>query len=248
MGKLNGKIAVVTGATSGIGLAIAKKFVDEGAYVFITGRRQSELDKAIVLLEKNVTAVKGDISKLSDLDHLYEVVKSTKGRIDVLIANAGGGEFKALPDITEEHYDQTFDINVKGTLFTVQKAIPLLSRGSSVLLTSSSAANRGNPAFSVYAATKAAIRSFARSFATDLKGLDIRVNAISPGPTSTVGLFDLVPSDQAAYLKEALIATVPSGRLAEPEEIANTVLFLASDDSRYINGAEIAVDGGQAQV
>ncbi|WPU66518.1 SDR family NAD(P)-dependent oxidoreductase [Peredibacter starrii] len=138
MGKLNGKIAVVTGATSGIGLAIAKKFVDEGAYVFITGRRQSELDKAVTLLERNVTAVKGDISKLSDLDHLYEVVKSTKGRIDVLIANAGGGEFKALPEITEEHYDQTFDINVKGTLFTVQKAIPLLSRGSSVLLTSSS--------------------------------------------------------------------------------------------------------------
>lgn len=248
MGKLNQKVAVVTGATTGIGLAIAKKFVDEGAYVFITGRRQNELDQAEKYLGKNVTAVKSDVSNQADLDRLFEIVAKTKGKIDILAANAGGGEFGSLGHITEEHFDRTFDINVKGVLFTVQTALPLLNRGSSIILTSSNAANKGTPAFSVYSATKAAVRSFARSWANELKDRDIRVNAMSPGATATPGLFGLVPSDQVDHMKAAMIATIPSGRLAEPEEIANTALFLASDDSRFVNGSDIVVDGGQSQI
>lgn len=248
MGKLNQKVAVVTGATSGIGLAIAKRFVEEGAYVFITGRRSEELDKAVKQIGKNVTGVRSDVSNLKDIDLLYEVVKKEKGHIDILSANAGGGSFAPLGQITEEHFDSTFDINVKGMLFAVQKALPLLKDGSSIILTSSNVSAKGNPAFSVYSATKAAVRSFARSWTSDLKDRRIRVNAISPGATATPGLYALVPPDQADALKQALIATIPAGRLAETDEIANAVLFLASDESQFMSGSELVIDGGQSQV
>lgn len=248
MGQLNQKIALITGATSGIGLAIAERYVAEGAYVFITGRRALELEEAKSKLGNNVTAIQSDISNLDDLDKLMETIKREKGRLDILVANAGGGEFGSLGSITEKHFDQTFDINVKGTLFTVQKALPLLSKGSSIILMSSNAANKGTPAFSVYSATKAAVRSFARSWANELRESQIRVNAVSPGPVGTPGLFNLVPADQVEAMKQFMISTIPSGRLADPSEIASTVMFLGSDESRFINGADIQVDGGQAQV
>jgi NAD(P)-dependent dehydrogenase (short-subunit alcohol dehydrogenase family) len=249
MGKLTGKIAVVTGGTSGIGLATAQKFVAEGAYVFITGRRQSELDAAVKLMGGNVAGVRGDAANLADLDRLYATVKQQKGHIDVLFANAGGGEFAPLGAITEEHFDKTFNSNVKGLLFTVQKALPLLVDGASVILNASTAASTGAPAFSVYSATKAAVRSFARTWTLDLKDRGIRVNAVSPGGTDTPGLHGLSQTEaQAKQFKSGLIAAIPMGRLGSSDEIAKAVTFLASDDSSYVTGVELFVDGGLAQI
>ncbi len=243
MGKLDGKVAVVTGGTSGIGLATARRFAAEGAHVFITGRRKPELDAAVKAIGSRATGVQGDVSNLADLDRLYAVVKEQKGRVDVLFANAGGGEFAPLGAITEEHFDKTFNNNVKGLLFTVQKALPLLPEGASIILNASITSSKGTPAFSVYSATKAAIRSFARSFTVDLKDRKIRVNAISPGPIDTPGL-DGLGDD----LKKGLAAAVPMGRLGSPDEIAKAVVFLASDDSSYVTGIELFVDGGMAQI
>jgi len=243
MGKLDGKVAVVTGGTSGIGLATARRFAAEGAHVFITGRRKPELDAAVKAIGSRATGVQGDVSNLADLDRLNAVVKEQKGRVDVLFANAGGGEFAPLGAITEEHFDKTFNNNVKGLLFTVQKALPLLPEGASIILNASITSSKGTPAFSVYSATKAAVRSFARSFTVDLKDRKIRVNAISPGPIDTPGL-DGLGDD----LKKGLAAAVPMGRLGSPDEIAKAVVFLASDDSSYVTGIELFVDGGMAQI
>ena len=243
MGKLDGKVAVVTGGTSGIGLATARRFAAEGAHVFITGRRKPELDATVKAIGSRATGVQGDVSNLADLDRLYAAVKEQKGRVDVLFANAGGGEFAPLGAITEEHFDKTFNSNVKGLLFTVQKALPLLPEGASIILNASITSSKGTPAFSVYSATKAAVRSFARSFTVDLKDRKIRVNAISPGPIDTPGL-DGLGDD----LKKGLAAAVPMGRLGSPDEIAKAVVFLASDDSSYVTGIELFVDGGMAQI
>jgi NAD(P)-dependent dehydrogenase (short-subunit alcohol dehydrogenase family) len=248
MGKLEGKIAVVTGGNSGIGLASARRFAAEGAFVYITGRRQPELDAAAAAIEGEVTGVRGDISSLADLDALYARVREEKGRIDVLFANAGLGEFKPLADITEEHFDHTFDVNVKGTLFTVQKALPLMTKGGSIILTGSTAASTGAPAFSVYGASKAAVRSFARNWILDLKGTGIRVNILSPGPTATPGAAGLVEESEQDQFTELLASGVPLGRVGRPEEIAAAALFLASDESSFVNGAELFADGGAAQV
>jgi NAD(P)-dependent dehydrogenase (short-subunit alcohol dehydrogenase family) len=240
--KLQGKLAVITGGSTGIGLAAAKLFVEEGAYVFITGRRQKELDAAVKTIGRNVTGVQGDVSKLADLDRLYEAVES-KGKLDIVFANAGIAEFSPLDQISEEHFDKLFDINVKGTLFTVQKALPLLNDGGSIILTGSVAGVKGTPAFGVYGATKAAIRSFARTFTSDLKDRHIRANVLSPGPTDTPVL-DGLPADAIARI----VSTIPMGRMGESEEIAKAALFLASDDSSFITGIELFVDGGRAQI
>ncbi len=248
MGKLAGKVAVVTGGNSGIGLASARRFVAEGAFVYITGRRQEELDAATAAIGGNVAAVRGDISRLKDLDALYDRVRAENGRIDILFANAGLGEFKPLGEITEEHFDRTFGVNVKGTLFTVQKALPLMGSGGSIILTGSTAGSTGAPAFSVYGATKAAIRSFARNWILDLKGSGIRVNILSPGPTATPGAFGLVPLSERDQFTQLLKSSVPLDRVGQPEEVAAAALFLASDDSSFVNGAELFVDGGAAQV
>ena len=248
-GKLEGKVAVITGGNSGIGLATAKRFVAEGAYVFITGRRQTELDSAVKQIGENVTAVQGDVAKLDDLDRLYATVKARKGRIDILFANAGTAELVPLGSITEEHFDRTFNTNVKGLLFTVQKALPLIPDGASIILNASIVASTGNPAFSVYSATKAAVRSFARTWILDLKERKIRVNAISPGPINTPGLDGLGQTAGVGdQLKESLLASVPLGRLGTPDEIAKAVVFLASNDSSFVTGAELFVDGGAAQI
>jgi len=247
--KLAGKVAVVTGGSTGIGLGIARQFVAEGATVFVTGRRQAELDAAIASLGPNAIGVRSDISQLADLDRLYDAVQSRAPQIDILVANAGGGEFAPLGAISEEHFDRTFAINVKGTLFTVQKALPLLRDGASIILTSSTATVRAIPAFSVYAATKAAIRNFARHWILDLKDRHIRVNAISPGPTATPGLQGLATTDEAWKQFEGQItAQVPLGRLGTPDEIGRAAVFLASDDASFVNGAELFVDGGMAQI
>jgi NAD(P)-dependent dehydrogenase (short-subunit alcohol dehydrogenase family) len=243
MGKLDGKVAVVTGGTSGIGLASARRLAAEGAHVFITGRRKPELDAAVTAIGSRATGVHGDVANLADLDRLYAVVKEQKGRVDVLFANAGGGELVPLGAITEEHFDRTFNSNVKGLLFTVQKALPLLSEGASIILNASIASSKGTPAFSVYSATKAAVRSFARSFTVDLKDRRIRVNAISPGPIDTPALDGL-----GTDLKQGLVGAVPMGRLGSPDEIAKAVVFLASDDSSFVTGIELFVDGGMAQI
>src|ERR1700675_2222700 len=240
--KLQGKVAVITGGTTGIGLATAKLFVKEGAYVFITGRRQKELDAAVKAIGNNVTGVQGDVAKLADLDRLYEAVKA-KGRIDIVFANAGIAEFSPLGKITEEHFDKLFDINVKGTLFTVQKALPLLKDGGSIILTGSVAGVKGTPAFGVYGATKAAIRSFVRTWTSELKDRRIRSNVLSPGPVVTPQVA-LQPPEAIARI----VSTVPMGRMAEPEEIAKVALFLASDDSSFVTGIELFADGGRAQV
>src|SRR3954463_5560953 len=238
--KLDGKVALVTGGNSGIGLATAKRFVEEGAYVFITGRRKEELDAAAKEIGSNVTGVQGDVSKLADLDRLYETVKREKGRVDVVFANAGGGEFLPLGQITEAHVDKWFGINVKGLLFTVQKALPLMSEGASVILNASIVSIKGMPAFSVYSATKAAVRSFARPWTTDLKDRKIRVNAISPGPIDTPALDGLAKTEaEQKQFKESLAAQVPLGRMGEPDEIAKVAVFLASDDSSYVSGIEL---------
>jgi len=253
MKKLEGKIAVITGGNSGIGLATAQRFVAEGAYVFITGRRQSELDAAVRQIGKNVTGVQSDVSRLADLDRLYVAVKEQKGRIDILFANAGVGEFVTMVAITEEHFDKTFGINVKGLLFTVQKALPLFQDGGSIILTASTAASKGIEGFSVYNATKAAIRSFARTWTVELRHRKIRVNAISPGPidspASRLSLSGLVQSEQQSeHLKKNLASTVPLGRMGSPDEVAKVASFLASDDSSYVTGIELFVDGGAAQI
>jgi NAD(P)-dependent dehydrogenase (short-subunit alcohol dehydrogenase family) len=246
-GKLEGKVAVVTGGNSGIGLATAKRFVAEGAFVFITGRRQAQLEAAVKDLGNNAFGVQGDVASLADLDRLYAAVKATKGRIDIVFANAGVAEIAPLGAITEEHFDRTFDTNVKGLLFTVQKALPLITDGGSVILNASIVASTGNPALSVYSATKAAVRSFARTWILDLKERRIRVNAISPGPIDTPGL-DGLAQGAGEQLKASLIAGVPLGRLGVPDEIARAAVFLASDDSSFVTGTELFVDGGAAQI
>jgi NAD(P)-dependent dehydrogenase (short-subunit alcohol dehydrogenase family) len=240
--KLHGKIAVITGGTTGIGLATAKLFVKQGAYVFITGRRQKELDDAVKAIGSNVTGVQGDISKLTDLDRLYEAVTS-RGRIDVVFANAGVAEFAALGKITEEHFDRLFGINVKGTLFTVQKALPFMNDGGSIILNGSVASVKGTAAFGVYGATKAALRSFVRTWTSDLKDRHIRSNVISPGPTDTP-VIDRQPADAIARI----VFTIPMGRMGKSDEIAKAASFLASDDSSFITGIELFVDGGRGQI
>jgi NAD(P)-dependent dehydrogenase (short-subunit alcohol dehydrogenase family) len=249
MGKLEGKIALVTGGNSGIGLATAKQFVNEGAYVFITGRRDAELAAAVKEIGRNVSAVRGDVSKLSDLDSLFARIKRDKGMLDVVFANAGVAKYAPLGKISEEFYDSIFSINVKGLLFTVQKALPLMSDGGSIILNASIVASKGFSANSVYSATKAAVRSFARTWTTDLKDRRIRVNAVSPGSIDTPGLNDLLASSETGQQRLKMISSsVPLGRLGKPDEIAKAVVFLASDDSSYIAGTELFVDGGFAQV
>jgi NAD(P)-dependent dehydrogenase (short-subunit alcohol dehydrogenase family) len=249
MGKLDGKIALITGGNGGIGLATARQFVHEGAYVFITGRRDSELAAAVRAIGRNVTGVQGDVSKLGDLDRLFGQIKQEKGKLDIVFANAGVAQYAPFGKITEEHYDSIFDINVKGLLFTVQKALPLLPDGASIILNASIVASKGLAANSVYSATKAAVRSFARTWTTDLKDRRIRVNAVSPGPIDTPGLTDLAASTGAGEQRlKAIASNVPLGRLGKPEEIAKAVVFLASDDSSFMTGTELFVDGGFAQV
>ena len=243
MSKLKGKVAVITAATSGMALATAKLFVEEGAYVFITGRRQEALDEAVKLIGKNVTGVQGDASNLADLDRLYETVKREKGKIDILFASAGFGEFAKLEEVTEEHFDKTFDLNVRGTLFTVQKALPLFNDNGSIFLNGSIASIKGFPAFGVYSASKAAVRSFARTWLLELKERRIRVNILSPG---TIDTPILDPLGEEA--KEFFKSQIPRGEMGRPEEIATVALFLASSDSSFVNGIELFVDGGTAQV
>src|SRR5213595_1273773 len=249
MGKLESKIALVTGGNSGIGLATAKRFVNEGAYVFITGRRKPELDAAVKEIGRNVTGVQGDVSNLGDLDRLFGQIKQEKGKLDIVFANAGVAKYAPFGKITEEHYDSIFNINVKGLLFTVQKALPLLPDGASIILNASIVASKGLPTNSVYSATKAAVRSFARTWTTDLKDRRIRVNAVSPGPIDTPGLNKLMASSETGEQRKKMISTtVPLGRFGRSEEIAKAVVFLASDDASYITGIELFVDGGFAQV
>jgi NAD(P)-dependent dehydrogenase (short-subunit alcohol dehydrogenase family) len=249
MDKLEGKIALITGGNSGIGLATAKRFVNEGAYVFITGRREPELAAAVKEIGRNVTGVQGDVSNLADLDRLFEQIKREKGKLDIVFANAGVARFAPFGTITEEFFDSIFDINVKGVLFTVQKALPLLPDGASIILNASIVGSKGFSANSVYSATKAALRSFARTWTTDLKDRRIRVNAVSPGSTDTPGLSGLLASSEVGQQRLKMIAnSVPLGRLGTPDEIAKAVVFLASDDSSYVTGIELFVDGGVAQV
>ncbi len=249
--KLEGKIAVITGGNSGIGLATAKRFVSEGAYVFITGRRQKELDVALSEIGKNVVGIQGDVSNLEDLDRLYNTVKDQKGHLDILFANAGIAQFAPLGDISEEHYDNIFRINVKGVLFTVQKALPLFhdGGGGSIILNASIGSSKGVQESSVYSATKAAVRSFARTWTVDLRHRKIRVNAISPGPIDTPIFGNLLQNEeQSEQFKKNIVNTVPMGRMGSPHEVAKAVSFLASDDSSYITGIELFVDGGLAQI
>ena len=248
-GKLEGKIALITGGNSGIGLATAKQFVNEGAYVFINGRREAELAAAKKQIGKNVTAIQGDVSNLHDLDRLFAQIRKEKGKIDVVFANAGVARYAPLGAITEDFFDSIFDINVKGVLFTVQKSLSLLRDGGSIILNASIVASKGLSSNSVYSATKAAVRSFARTWTTDLKDRRIRVNAISPGPIDTPGLSELLASSETGEQRRKMISTtVPLGRFGRPEEIAKAVVFLASDDASYITGIELFVDGGFAQV
>ena len=249
MGKLDGKTALITGGNSGIGLATAKRFVNEGAYVFVTGRRDAELATAVKEIGRKVTGVQGDVSSLGDLDRLFAQITREKGTLDIVFANAGVAKYARFGTITEEDYDAIFNTNVKGLLFTVQKALPLMPDGGSIILSASIVASKGLPANSVYSATKAAVRSFARTWTTDLKERRIRVNAVSPGPIETPGLSDLVASSGAGAERLRMLSnSVPLGRLGTPDEIAKTVVFLASDDSSYITGTVLFVDGGMAQV
>jgi NAD(P)-dependent dehydrogenase (short-subunit alcohol dehydrogenase family) len=242
MGKLQGKVAVVTGGTEGIGLAVAKLFVAEGAYVFITGRRQQELDDAVKMIGTNVTGVQGDVANLDDLDRLYDTVRA-RGRIDVVLANAGVGEFVPLEGVTEKHFDKIFSVNVKGVLFTVQKALPLLNDGGSIILIGSVAGVKGTPGLAVYGASKAAIRNFVRGWTVELKDRRIRSNVVSPGPIATP-LTVAQPQDAM----EKLVSSIPMGRIGEPDEVARAALFLASDDSSFVTGTELFVDGGRAEI
>jgi len=249
MKRLEGKVAVVTGGNSGIGLATARRFAEEGAHIFITGRRQAELDAAVNQIGNQATGVRGDVASLSDLDSLYAEVKRQQGRIDILFANAGSAELAPLGAITEEHFDKIFGVNVKGLLFSVQKALPLFRDGGSIILNASIVASKGMEAFSVYSAAKAAVRSFARTWTVDLKSRGIRVNAISPGPIDTPGINNMgLTGEQTEEFKKNIVATVPMGRMGDPDEIAKAALFLASDDSSYVTGVELFVDGGMAQI
>ena len=243
MGKLQGKVAVITGGTEGIGLATAQLFAKEGAYVFITGRRQKELDEAVTAIGGNVTGVQGDVAKLADLDRLYQTVGKVKGRIDIIFANAGVAEFIPFGKVSEEHFDKLFNINVKGAFFAVQKGLPLLNDGGSIILTGSVASIKGTASFGVYAASKAAIRSFVRTWTMDLKDRHIRSNIVSPGPINTP-----LVSRQSADVFAQIVSTIPMGRIGEPDEVAKAALFLASDDSSFVTGIELFVDGGRAQV
>jgi NAD(P)-dependent dehydrogenase (short-subunit alcohol dehydrogenase family) len=250
MGKLEGKVAVITGGSSGIGLATAKRFVEEGAHVVITGRREKELQEAAASIKTNVTAVLGDVARLEDLNRLYAIVKEKYGHIDILFANAGAGTIAPLAMATEAHFDQTFDVNVKGMFFTVQKALPLFNDGGSIILNSSVSNVKGLPGFTAYAASKAAVRNFARGWTMELVGRKIRVNSMSPGPIETPALettTGLTP-EQAKQAAEQFATQIPMGRRGKPEEIASAVTFLASDESSYITGIDLAVDGGMAQV
>lgn len=248
--RLEGKVALVTGGTTGIGLGAAQALVAEGAKVFITGRRQAELDAAVKTLGDNAVGIRGDVTKLSDLDDLFAQIERAAGHLDVVFANAGGGTMSPLGAITEQHYSDTFDRNVKGVVFTVQKALPLLKDGSAIILTGSTAGVKGTAAFSMYSASKAAVRNFARSWLIDLKDRRIRVNVVSPGPIRTTGLAELAGEDKGAQdgLLGYLASLVPGGRLGEPLEVGKAVAFLASDDSSFVNGVELFVDGGIAQV
>jgi NAD(P)-dependent dehydrogenase (short-subunit alcohol dehydrogenase family) len=247
--RFHNKVVVVTGGTSGIGLATAKAFSAEGASVFITGRRQDTLEAALKVIGGQVAGVRGDMANLSDIDRLYDAVQQKHRQIDVVFANAGGGELAPLGAITEAHYQETFDTNVKGVLFTVQKALPLLKDGASIILTGSTTSISGTPEFSVYSATKAAVRNFARNWILDLKDRRIRVNTISPGVTDTPGLDELFGGgEQAQGARDHLATLIPLGRVGQPEEIASAVLFLASDDASFVNGVELFADGGQAQI
>jgi NAD(P)-dependent dehydrogenase (short-subunit alcohol dehydrogenase family) len=248
-GKLEGKVAVITGGNSGIGLATAKRFVGEGASVFVTGRRQAELDAAVKEIGGNVTGVQGDVARPADLERLYATVKAKAGRIDILFVNAGTAGIAPLGEITDEDFDRIFNTNVKAVLFTVQKALPLLRDGASIILNASVVASTGHPFFSVYSATKAAVRSFARTWILDLKQRNIRVNAISPGPIETPGLSGLsAGGERGEQLMGGFLARTPLGRLGTADEIATAVVFLASDDSSFVTGTELFVDGGYAQI
>ncbi len=245
MGKLDGKVALVTGGSSGIGFATAQEFASEGAHVFVTGRREKELAEAVKEIGKNVTGIRADVSNSEDLDRLFSQIKSEKGKLDVVFANAGAAKYARLGEISEELYRSIFDVNVKGVLFTVQKAIPLMPAGGSIILNGSIVSSKGLPANSVYSATKAAVRSFARTWTTDLKDRHIRVNVVSPGSTDTEGLRELLGSSEVGQQRLKMIsASVPLGRLAKPQEIARAVVFLASDDSSYNTGTELFVHGG----
>ena len=249
MNRLEGKVAVITGGNSGIGLATAKRFVDEGAHVVITGRREKELNDAAALIGKNVTTVTGDVTRLADLDRLYAVVKEKHGHIDILFANAGWGELAPLAAATEAHFDKTFDLNAKGTFFTVQKSLPLMKDGGSIILTASVANVRGDAAFTAYAGAKAAVRCFARGWTMELKDRNIRVNSISPGPIETPALEKVgLTAEQVEQAIAHFASQVPLGRRGKPEELAAAVVFLASDESSYITGVDLPVDGGMAQV
>jgi len=248
--KLAGKTALITGGSSGIGLATAKRFVQEGAHVFITGRRQGELDTAVAQIGANATGIQGDVSNMADLDALFAAIRRQRGKLDILFANAGTGEFAPLGQITEEHFDKQFNLNVRGLLFTVQGALPLLQDGASIVLNASMVSMTGSPAFSVYSATKAAVRSFARTWSVDLKDRKIRVNAISPGivPTPSYNTALGMSQEQVDQYVQNSSATIPLGRAGTTDEIAKAVLFLASDDSSYVTGIELFVDGGLAQI
>jgi NAD(P)-dependent dehydrogenase (short-subunit alcohol dehydrogenase family) len=247
MNRLKGKIALVTGGNGGIGLATAKRFVAEGATVFISGRRQKELDSAVREIGAGVTAIQGDIAKLDDLDRMFATIRERSGRLDILFANAGIGEFVPLGQITEEHFDRIFGVNVKGTVFTVQKALPLMREGGAIVINGSMVSVKGMAAFSVYAATKAALRSFARTWTVDLKGRGIRINVVSPGTVITPG-YKVLGDAQINQIIEGVAATAPLGRVGTTDEIANAVVFLASDESSYMTGADLFVDGGAAQI
>lgn len=248
--QFNGKVALVTGGSSGIGLATAKLFAQRGATVYITGRREKELDEAVREIGPSATGIQGDVSRLQDIDRIYRTIQEQKGKLDILFANAGIGEFAPLGSITEEHFDKQFDINVKGTLFTVQGALPLMSAGGAIVLNASLVSIKGSPAFSVYSATKAALRSFARTWAVDLKGEGIRVNAVSPGVVPTPGYHTSLgmTQQQVDEYVQSVIPVIPLGRTGTMEEIAKAVAFLASDESSYITGSELFVDGGQGQI
>jgi NAD(P)-dependent dehydrogenase (short-subunit alcohol dehydrogenase family) len=250
MKKFEGKVAVITGSNSGIGLATAQRFVQEGAHVYVTGRRQTELDEAVKEIGKNITGVQGDISNLADLDRLYSTVKQQKGQIDVLFANAGIGESMSLEKISEAHFDKTFNVNVKGVLFTVQKALPLFKDGGSIILNGSIASSKAMEGNTVYSATKAAVRSFARTWTLELRSRKIRINVVSPGPIDTPGLNNFIRGMGMGeeQIKKAIISSVPMGRMGAPDEVASAVLFLASDDSSFVTGVELFVDGGMAQI
>ena len=247
MSKLAGKVALVTGGNGGLGLATAKRFVAEGATVYITGRRQKELDSAVLEIGAGVVAIQGDIASLADLDRMFATIRERSGRLDILFANAGIGEFVPLGQITEAHFDKIFGVNVRGTVFTVQKALPLMSDGGTIVINGSMVSIKGMPAFSVYAATKAALRSFARTWSVDLKGRGIRINVVSPGTVITPG-YSALGDAQIDQIKKGVAAATPLGRVGTPDEIANAVVFLASDESSYMTGADLFVDGGAAQV